>query len=426
MKHIVYILNIIIMTISIVAVILLFTCKTLAFDSKISLNVKKLSDFIPESEYTEDVKIEDMLGTDTVSVKIKFTLDSKDVNKVMNGDREKIDDLIISENVKGITSILHEPIDLITDFTVKAAMKNIVKKEITKQIRNAMNGNPAFSSPEEIMDEVGINDEYFESFADALYIEASRDGSNVGSMGVVLYDKVDEALAKAEETGAVDTSGFESKKASIKNTMADFLYGLDLVYDDDEYIDDEDQMKPLNKLSYIYVATYLEEELKGKVDESELVRKDSEDVVQYSDRLLDLYVKELMPDAFYRAVQYTALGLFIGLFVFSAIWLLLFIITLIKSFTKRPWTFFGPIFWIGGFLQLILGAGLIVLGKYVIPSISFSDTNIPLKEVIISPRTNIFYSSVCFIIIFILAFVYKYFKSGAKKELSEVKSDEAI
>ena len=420
MKAIIRIFNIIIMALSAVATILVYTTTPFAFKSNIGLDVNSVAKFLPETSFTEDVDIANLLGTDVIHVGINFELDLPGVQKMMNGDTTVINDTIINKNIEGIVDTLHEPINLITEHTVKSALKKTIKTEITTQVDAARtkyaDEHPelADSIPptETIMEEVGMDEVYFDNFTIALYNEADRVGATVDTLTDVLYEQVDEALARAEESGMTDSSGFaEEKKVEIKNNLVNVLTELKLV-------DSSNNLKRISQIVYIYLADYLKQELQGKVsDPAELEQKTTENSEQYSERLLKAYVLAIMPQVFYQAVSYVCLGLYIGLYVFTGIWVLLFVITLIKTFSKnKPWTIFGPWFWIVGILQVVLGFGLTFAGKILLPKIDVSGLGLPIKSLIIAPRTYVLIPSIIFMGLIVFGIIYAIIKSGVKRQ----------
>ena len=181
-------------------------------------------------------------------------------------------------------------------------------------------------------------------------------------------------------------------------------------------------LSKISEISYIYIADFLKEQLQTKVsDPSSLNQGTAESNPSYADRLLRTFILVQMPDAFYQMVGYISLGLFIGLFVFAGIWAFLFLFTLIRTFTSRPWTIFGPWFWIIGSLQVVLGVGLTVFGKFIFPNINFTAVGIPLKSVILAPRTYAFIPSMIYLACFVIALIYVFFKIAAKRSDKERK-----
>ncbi len=409
MKTIIRIFNIIIMALSAAAAVCLFAVPAMTFKSNIALNVKTFSKFIPSTDYTTDINIPQLLGTDVIHVGISFTMDSEGMRKAMNGDKATIDDMFINNNVKDICNTLHEPIDLITDFTIRSVIKKAVRQEITAQVEAAVEEAGTGNAQEIVEDELG--DVYFTNFANALYDSANEDDATIDSVSNVLYWQIDEALKKADNGSGLYSSKFDdSKKEEIKNNLVNTLDGLKLVEPDGK-------LKKIGYLSYIYISDYLKQELQSKVsDPTTLEQGATESLPTYADRLLNLFVLTMMPDMFYQIIGYVSLGLYIGLYVFAGIWGILFLITLIKTFTKKPWTLFGPWFWFFGSLQLIIGLGLTIVGKFVIPGLDIAFTGLPIRSIILAPRTYTLIPSIIYVVCIVIAIVYAIFKSAAKKE----------
>ena len=405
------------MALALTATIFLFASPTFSFNSNVGLDVKTFSQFVPETKYSQDFDIEKLLGTKTIHLGVKFSLKLNEVKEIKSGDRDKINQNIVSDNVDDMLKILHEPVDLITDFSIRSIIKSIIKEQVTNQVDQARenykqkSGQDMGSTTEEIMEEVGMDDAYFTSFAFALYDSMNSDTATVDSVTQTLYDQIDDALIKAESSGAVDSSSYnQSAKEAIKDSFVQTLNQLKLV-------EDGGKVKKISQISYMYLSEYLKKELENKGVEESLEQEVGETIPDYADRLLRVFVFTQMPDVFYKAIGYVSLGLYIGLFVFAAIWLLLFLITLIKTFTKKPWTFFGPLFWIIGLLQLVLGLGLTVGGKFILPKyFNISSLGLPISSLMIAPRTYALVPSILYLASIILAIVYLFFKIPAKSE----------
>ena len=415
MKLILRIFNVVIMAISMAATILLFATPSLSFNSNIGINVTTFSELVPETEYSTSFDIAKILGTDTIHVGIKFSLEPGGVSEIMDGDRDTINQRIVSDNVDDMLKELHTPVDLITDYAIRSIIKNIVKQQITQQIDNAReeyqrkSGQELDSSTQEIMDEVGIDDVYFTNFAHALYNSADAEDATVDSVTETLYEQIDEALIRAENY--IDSSSYnETAKTEIKNNLVNTLTQLKLV-------EEGGKLTRISQISYMYLSDYLKKELQNKGISEDLEKTSGETYSAYSDRLLRIFVFTQIPDVFYTAVGYVSLFLFIGMFVFAAIWVFLFGWTLFKTLTKKPWTFFGPIFWIVGLLQLVLGLGLTVAGKFILPKyFDIASLNLPINSVLIAPRTYALMPSILYLVCIALAIVYLVFKITAKQE----------
>ena len=402
------------MAISVAAGVFLFMPPAFSFNSKITVNVATFSKFVPETEYSKDIDIPTLLGTDSIYVGLKFSLDAQGIMDMKDGNKEKIDDALISKNLAETIEMLHEPVDLITDFTIRANIKRLISEQVYTNVDQAVqtyNSKANLNNKtEDVMDDVGINDAYFTNFANALYDAANADGATVDSTSDVLLEQIDEALIRAESSGVADTSSFgSSQKESMTNSLKSVFTSLNLIEDDGVHL------KKISAIAYMYLANYLKGELAGSHDAASLERQSGENDEKYADRLLELFIKDKMPDLFYKIVGYVSLGLFIGLFVFAGVWAVLLLITLVKTFTKKPWTIFGFWFWIVGVVELIVGFGLTAITRIVLSRFDVSQFGLPIKQVLVSIKTYALVPSILFAAMIVVGIVYSFLKSAAKK-----------
>lgn len=417
MKLILRILNLVIAAIAGVAVVLLFAMPAFSFNSKVVVDVNKFSSFIPETTYTKDIDVVDTLGTDEIQVGIKFKLSATDINKVMNGDKDIINNNVIVKNLDDTLEILDKAVDVLADNTIRKNLQNIIKDEIARQIENGKPEGENTPSTEEIMETLDMDDHYFEVFADNLYDEANKDDATVDSVGAVLQEKIDEAVTKAEKSGAIKPGTYtQEQKEQNKLNLRNVLQQLDMIKEDGEHLE------KISELPYLYILKYVKEQLNGKVAETELNKKAGETNKDHTFRLLEAWVLNLMPDVFYKVVSYVSLGMFIGLFVFAGTWILLAAFELLHFIfvAKKHRLFKGlflPIFVIVGLLQVVLGFVLTGVCKYVLPAkLDISSFKLPIKDAIIVPRTCTLATSIVFIITVGVGIAYFILKRCLPKE----------
>ena len=262
------------------------------------------------------------------------------------------------------------------------------------------------------MDETGINDKYFANFSNSMYQAANVDGATVDSICVVLDEQINNALIRAAESGFVDPSSYsEEAKAIIKEHLLDAFNQMNLVNPDNTII-------PISELPYMYIVNYFKDALiNAGVSESEVAQRSGETYQAYSDRLLGLYVTTQLPPIFYQIVGYVALALYISQYVFAAIWGILALISLLKTFSKKTWTIFGPWFWILGFLQVVMGIGMLIFGKMILPTLNIPIQNFPVTDLIFALRTCFLIPSILYVGCIVLAFIYGFFKRNYKRSL---------
>ena len=427
MKLVLRIFNLILMTLALVAGVFLFVTPAFSFNSKVSLDIPGFAQFVPDNEFTHDLDFVELLGTDEINVGVKFSVGLDGVTKIMNGDREIINKEILETNVDNIVDTLHEPVDLITELAIRSFLKSVIQNEITiavDEARKKYDPDGVGSTTEEIMNEVGMDDAYFDQLTYTLYCAANEEGATTDTAGETLYHEIDNALARAEESGGIDTSSFtEAKKEDLKTYFVSVLTDMNLIEDDGVTI------RPIGKISYIYMIDFLQDKLSADVSATELARQPGESLKDHSNRLLNMFILLHMPEAFYTTVGYVSLGLFVGLFVIAGVWALLFVITLLRTFTKKPWTIFGFWFWPIGSLQVLMGVGITFFGKVVLKNMQDKilaqiPMELPIKSVILAPRSYALIPSIIFLVVAVLSIIYRIFKAVVKHQVKEAEYEE--
>ena len=417
MKLVLKIFNIIIMTIALVASVFLFVSPTFSLNSNVALNIKGFSGFIPTTEYTNDIDLAKYLGTEEIHVGVSFSLRITDMNKIMSGDRDTINEKIISKSMDDVVNTLREPIDLITDIAIKENLKNLVEQQITSYVDQARQKYMSDKSLEDILSDVGMDDAYFTNFSLKLYEAACADDATVLTIGDLMFDQIDEAMAMADDSHAIDSSEFnEETKEDAQVSMRNVLKQLGLLEEDGL------KVKKLNNIAYIYLGDFLKKQLDGKVSGEELIQKVGESDFDYSDRLLRLFVYEVIPSQVYQGIGIFGVACLVAIFVFAAVWILLFVLTLIRTFSsKKPYTKFGFWFWLIGPLQLILGLVITIAGKFILPRFSLSNYGLPLGRLYVVPRTFALVPSILFLVCIVIGIVYAVLRNSYKSSMKEVK-----
>ena len=382
---------------AVVATILLFALSPLSFNSKVVVDVDTVSKFVPKTTYTENIDAKELLGTDEIQVGIKFKLSLADVNKAKKGDKEVMNERLLKGNLDDVLETLDEAVDVLADHSIRRALKSTIANEITNSIDRAKPPTQTKTTAE-IMELLDLGDEYFTNFSNALYNEADRSSATIDSVGQVLQEQTGEAIMKAEKSGMIKPGTYtEDQKNSVKNNLITILNQLEMVNEDGS-------IKPISDLPYLYSIKYIEKELAGKVDDAVLVQKSGETTKAYSNRLLEEYVFNIMPDAFYTVVKYISLGISISVIVLAAIWIALAAYQVLLFFfpAKQFGLFKGlliPFFAIAGILQIVLGFVLTGVFKYVLPKkLDIASMNLPIKDAIIVPRTVALGTSIVLIV----------------------------
>jgi hypothetical protein len=451
MKSVIRIFNLIIMAVSGLAAALLFINSTLTFNSRISFDNAFINNFfstivdkinqptqsetdpVLKEPFVNEINVTKILGTDHVNLKVQFDLSFSEINTLMGKlDKELVNQELLDKNLSSIFADLHEAVNILTEYTARTALRSVAKKEIYKQVRKSLEDTGYPSTATDIMDEVGMNDNYFRGFAKTLYDAANipdnpstakeDDGCSVNKFVQTIKSQLEDVLDEADEI----TNGHVNKEAMLNNPDLDnelrngfisVITAADLIQSDGE------TFVKMEKAAYVFLAKILKEQLSGTVSPDELEPQVGESREAYAERLSKLYAHNMLPDVFYTITGYSSLGLFIGVIVFAAIWIILIVITLIRTFSsKKPWTIFGPWFWIVGSLQVVLGLALTIFCKFYLPSMSFMQRALegsPIKSIAVAPRTSMLIPSMIFLGMIVFAIVYTIIAHPVKKEYKD-------
>lgn len=454
MKSVIRIFNLIIMAVSGLAAALLFINSTLTFNSRISFDnefinnyfstvVEKINqptqsetDPVLKEPFINEINVTKILGTDHVNLKVQFDLSFSEINTLMGKrDKELVNQELLDKNLSSIFADLHEAVNILTEYTARTALRSVAKKEIYKQVRKSLEDTGYPSTATDIMDEVGMNDNYFRGFAKTLYDAANipdnpstakeDDGCSVNKFVQTIKLQLEDVLDEADKI----TNGHVNKEAMLNNPDLDnelrngfisVITAADLIQSDGE------TFVKMEKAAYVFLAKILKEQLSSTVSPGELEPQAGESREAYAERLSKLYAHSMLPDVFYTIIDYSSLGLFIGVIVFAAIWAILIVITLIRTFSsKKPWTIFGPWFWIVGSLQVVLGLALTIFCKFYLPSMSFMQRALegsPIKSLAVAPRTSMLIPSMIFLGMIVFAIVYTIIAHPVKKEYKDSKN----
>ncbi|GEM_PF-3114941 len=451
MKSVIRIFNLIIMAVSGLAAALLFINSTLTFNSRISFDNGFINNFfstvvdkinqptqsetdpVLKEPFINEINVTKILGTDHVNLKVQFDLSFGEINTLIGKvDKELVNQELLDKNLSSIFADLHEAVNILTEYTARTALRSVAKKEIYKQVRKSLEDTGYPSTATDIMDEVGMNDNYFRGFAKTLYDAANipdnpstaneDDGCSVNKFVQTIKLQLEGVLDEADKI----TNGKVNKEAMLNNPELDnelrngfisVITAADLIQSDGE------TFVKMEKAAYVFLAKILKEQLSGTVSPDELEPQVGESREAYAERLSKLYAHNMLPDVFYTITGYSSLGLFIGVIVFAAIWAILIVITLIRTFSsKKPWTIFGPWFWIVGSLQVVLGLALTIFCKFYLPSMSFMQRALegsPIKSIAVAPRTSMLIPSMIFLGMIVFAIVYTIIAHPVKKEYKD-------
>lgn len=461
MKIVIRIFNLIIMGISAVAMLLLFTTSTFTFNSRISVDNNFISDHfnnvvgqinnsidpgetdpVLKENYINTIDITHALGTDHINLSIACDLNFGEVGSTMGKeDRDLINQELISNNVQGVFIDLHEPVEILTEYTARTVLRGVAKKEVYKQLKKSLQEKGRPSSPSDvlnIMEEVGMNDNYFRGFAKALYDAADNkephdtsltedDGCSVEVFLDVIIAQLETVIEEADAVtgGAVDTDAMIHNPNLRKQLRDGFIAVVETA---GLLTPDGVRFVRISQASYVFLAKTLKKVLSSStsIPPEQLEQAIGETRQHYSLRLTELYINSMLPPVFYQIISYVCLVLFIGILLFAIIWGILLLLTLLRTLSKdKPWTIFGPWFWIVGSFQIVLGLFLTVFAKFYLPGLQVMQNALagsPIQSFAIAPRTSVLVPSIIFIVMIVFAIIYTIMARPVKREYKDKRS----
>lgn len=452
MKSVIRIFNFVIMGVAAIAMILLFVTSTFTFNSRISIDNKFISNYfndvvkqinvgsidpsetdqVLKENYINDIDVTHVLGTDHINLTMAVDLNFSEVSSLMGKeDRDLINQELISKNVDGVFKDFHEAVDILTEYTARTVLRGVAKKEVYKQLKKSLEEKGSSTPAIDIMEEVGMNDNYFRGFAKALYDTANTSsdpehpekGCTVDAFADVIIDQLKLVINEADEVtgGQVDINAMindPNLRDSLKSNFTKVLNNAGLMSSDGN------SCVKISQATYIFLAKSIKENISSSTPIPD--QKPDESNEHYATELTKLYVYSILPDTFYQISGYVCLGLLIGVIVFAIIWGILLIITVVRTFSReKPWTIFGPWFWIVGSLQVVLGLALTIFAKFYLPGLSFIQSKLegtPIQSFAIAPRTSILIPSIIFIAMIVFAIVYTVLAHSVKKEYKDKRS----
>ena len=451
MKLVIRIFNIVFMAIAATAMICLLTLPTFKVTLGYKMTPEQMAESFPSggsssansgsstssakssSGANTDVDIKKLIGEDGISLDLSVEISPKLLFNSLTGDaQEVIDKEFIEPNVASIVNSLKEPIHKIGKGMVKILFSNYYISLFESEIDQVKNSDPR--SNEDIRIAGGLTNDYFDELAGKTFDAADGANPTVDEVNETMVDCIKEATIKFNNahTGVTLLDVNEKNKDSISKATREMLKGMNMIKPDDKHIYSisvvmdamlVDSFSSANNKNSENSANSANQE---KAAESENL----EEKANKLNKVLGDYIKEMIPTESYETIAKVLKIMLIVLLVFVITWGFYFVYTLLRTLLgrKKIWTFTGPIFWIVGFFQFILGVGL-TTAVAVFTSKDFlsqfmgggseasSSASEALGNISISIYTSMFVPSILLLILFPTTIVYAVFKGKYKRQL---------
>ncbi|MBQ8658822.1 MAG: hypothetical protein IJ506_06770 [Clostridia bacterium] len=188
-----------------------------------------------EKDVWDEIDVKEIVGEDGVTVKLTIRLQTSVVLSSLDSDATKVVEGVIDTNVDKVVEQLSGTLNKVAKGLVSQVSKVTLKTTVKEQVKKVFENNANFQDAdrvEQILDEIGITDEYIEEktqgLMDVLYAEnatTEKIADKVTDTVAEVFDKLGAAGDQYEEF--VDAELSEEDKAEIHDQVAEVLSKLE-------------------------------------------------------------------------------------------------------------------------------------------------------------------------------------------------------
>ena len=428
MKKVIKIFNIIFMAIAATAIICLLTMPTMKIDVAYRLTPEQMAESFPSGDEEEEtIDIRSVIGDEGIDLQLNLEVSPKLLFAAVSGDPNTvIEENFIEPNVAKIVPLLKKPIDLIGKELVKVVFRVYYAGVFQSEIE-ALKAEDETRTTDEIAKAGGLTDGYIDSLAEKTFKEMNKDNATVTKVNDVLFSCVLEGNAKFNNanTGIIIPEINESAKDDYKEVTKGLLDGVGMVKEDGESI------YPVSVIMNAMLVDVFRAATEEQAPEGETI----EEKANQLNNIIHDFVKKMIPAESYDAIATVLKILLVVILIFVATWTLFFLNTFFRTLLakEKVWTFTGPIFWILGLIQIVLGVVLSSVISIMLSSKGLStlagggeEMEAFFSGLKVSVQTCTFIPSILLLVMIPLLIAYAVQKHKYKKELKAAKKAAAI
>ena len=360
MKKVIRIFNIFLMAIAAGAMIALAVYPTIRLDFGYHLSNEQISEMIgnqPSDSGEHAIDYRELLGEEGVNLNFSFEVKSRVLLKSFSKDaRDVVEEEFIKPNVDNMVTSLRDPFRTVSRRTIKLMFVTYYKGYFEGEIEVAKQVVGDTRSNSEIRIAGGLTDEYLQEIGTRAYEKAGLGNSSVTGVADEMFDTTNDATRKfnAANTGVTLIELDEGGRDDVRNAIENMFDTMGMIEPDGE------SLYSFETVADAFLVDTLEHRSGNSGDEPE------ENIEEKAARLNDVLnglIREMVPEESYNGLITGLKFAFIGLFIFEAVWGFYFIFTFVRTVFRKTkvYTFTGPIFWIIGLVQIVLGVGLTIV-----------------------------------------------------------------
>ena len=425
MKKVIKIMNLIILAFSGFAIVCFLLFPTLSIKAGVKLTKEQIVNVIPEEE-RGSAEIDEVIPEEGIDLDINVKIPSKVPLKALSGN--DVSELITEEVVKpNVENLVKNVENLITPIGT-AIIKVTVFQAYVQTYETAMNGLKQEGDSRDataLRNAGGLNDNYCMNQAENVMTALKAEGATVANLQNVFVTSVDNATNTFNAAHVTYGNLVYQIPPSSEESKAELRETVVKVFGDEAL----GMIKPDGVHLYSLDITLKALAVKMIRQANEEAQPEGETAEQraalLNEEITKMLTSKLPLD---QAEQITNIMKYVafGLLGFAGIWALLFLYTLLRTLIakKKCWTFTGPIFWILGLVQIVIGVGLTVLvaaalkNPTVISQLPAESRDL-LAGITLSMKTCAFFPSIILLVMIPYQIAYFVCKHKYKKELRE-------
>lgn len=432
MKKIIKLFNYILIAAAALSIISLIMSPTLKVSVAYTVTPAQLAGALPktDSSESEGVDVTEVIGEEGITLELSLSADPKFLLSCIGTDSTTaIEQNFIDPNAKNIAQSLRKPLSGIGRGMLKYMFTKFYISSYEKAIDEVKAEDDARSATE-IRNQAGLTDKFLQRYAEDLLLATDKKGATVTSVNDISFENLVDGTSKFNNAnvGVVLPVPDETRRADSHDLTKEMLDTIGMVQSDGE------SLYPLTLVMDAMLSELFREATKKEGDpEPELTIEQK--AAQLNDVLIK-FLKSMIPAGSYSTIAMIMKIAFFSLVAFAAIWALFLVFTLLRTFIAKVkiWTFTGPIFWILGLIQIILGVVLtgiisLALSSNILSSMGgapTSEASDVINNLKITITTATFVPSIILLIMIPAMIVYAVlvhkYKSGIRSDSVETEN----
>lgn len=432
MKKIIKLFNYILIAAAALSIISLIMSPTLKVSVAYTVTPAQLAEALPktDSSESEGVDVTEVIGEEGITLELSLSADPKFLLSCIGTDSTTaIEQNFIDPNAKNIAQSLRKPLSGIGRGMLKYMFTKFYISSYEKAIDEVKAEDDARSATE-IRNQAGLTDKFLQRYAEDLLLATDKKGATVTSVNDISFENLVDGTSKFNNAnvGVVLPVPDETRRADSHDLTKEMLDTIGMVQSDGE------SLYPLTLVMDAMLSELFREATKKEGDpEPELTIEQK--AAQLNDVLIK-FLKSMIPAGSYSTIAMIMKIAFFSLVAFAAIWALFLVFTLLRTFIAKVkiWTFTGPIFWILGLIQIILGVVLtgiisLALSSNILSSMGgapTSEASDVINNLKITIATATFVPSIILLIMIPAMIVYAVlvhkYKSGIRSDSVETEN----